>query len=76
MGPDEVLLTRRAWERLRDALYRLETAAEDVVGDLDTGRPTKSDYVEAIAHLTHAVRELQEVSVEPTALGEEGSLIG
>ena len=64
---DEVLLSRRSWERLRDALYRLEAAAEDVARDLGAGRPTRADYVEAIAHLTEAVRELQEISVEPNA---------
>jgi hypothetical protein len=60
-------LSRRSWERLRDALYRLETAAEDVALDLGAGRPTKADYVGAIAHLSEAVRDLQEISVEPTA---------
>lgn len=68
IGPDEVLLARYAWERLRDALYRLEAAAEDVAADLGAGRPTRADYVEAIAHLTSAVAELQEISVEPTAV--------
>jgi len=68
LGPDEVLLSRRSWETLRDALYRLETATEDVAGDLIAGRPTKADYVDALAHLTNAVRELQEISVEPSAV--------
>lgn len=69
LGTDEVLLSRRSWETLRDALYRLESAAEDVAGDLVAGRPTKADYVDALAHLSNAVRELQEISVEPTAVG-------
>ena len=51
LGPDEVLLSRRSWETLRDALYRLETATEDVAGDLVAGRPTKADYVDALAWL-------------------------
>jgi len=55
---------------LRDALYRLETVAEDVVVDLRSGRATKADYVEALAHLSNAVRELQDVLVEPTAVGD------
>ena len=70
IGRDEVLLSRRSWERLRDALYRLETTAEDVAHDLTAGRPTRADYVGALAHLSEAVRELQEVSLEPTAMGE------
>jgi hypothetical protein len=64
-----VIVSRRAWERLRDALYRLEAAAEDVAMDLLAGNPTKADYVEALAHLSEAVRELQDVSVEPVAVG-------
>ena len=54
---------------MRDALYRLEAAAEDVAMDVLQGRPTKQEYVVAIGHLTAAVRELQEVAVEPVAIG-------
>lgn len=70
LGPDEVLLSRRTWEHLRDALYRLEAAAEDVASDIGAGRVTKADYIEALAHLTVAVRDLQEIAVEPTAASE------
>lgn len=69
LRPDEVLISRRAWEGLRDALYRLEAAAEDVAIDLVAGRPTRADYVEAMAHLSSAVRDLQDVAIEPTAIG-------
>ena len=41
------------------------------VFDLEAGTPTKSDYVQALAHLSEAVRELQDVSVEPVAIGSE-----
>lgn len=68
IGRDEVLLSRTAWEGLRDALYRLQTATEDVAMDVASGRPTKAEYIEALAHLTAAIRDLQEVSVEPVAL--------
>jgi len=63
-----VLLARRTWEALRDALYRLEAASEDVAMDLMAGRPTKTEYVAALAHLTAAVRDLQEIAVEPIAV--------
>ena len=63
-----MLLSRYAWERLRDALYRLEAAAQDVALDIGSGRPTKADYAEALGHLTAAVRELQEIAVEPAAM--------
>jgi len=65
-----VIITRRTWEGLRDALYRLEAAAEDVAIDLGAGRTTKADYVRALAHLSSAVRDLQDVAVEPTAVSE------
>jgi hypothetical protein len=68
IGIDEVLVSRHVWESLRDALYRLQAAAEDVATDTSGARATKADYVEAVAHLSHAVRELQEISVEPVAL--------
>jgi hypothetical protein len=70
LGPDEVLISRRTWEYLRDALYRLEAAGEDVAIDIGAGRPTKTDYVEALGHLSASVRDLQDVVVEPTAIGE------
>lgn len=71
LAPDEVIVSRRAWDALRDALYRLESAAEDVAIDLTSGAPVKADYVQALAHLTEAVRQLQDVSVEPIAVGSE-----
>ena len=70
IAPHEILIARRSWERLRDALYQLEAAAEDVALDITSGRPTKAEYVEALAHLTTAVRELQDVVVEPIAQHE------
>lgn len=68
LAPDEVVLKRHTWERLRDVLYRLEAAATDVALDVGSGRPTRADYVEALGHLSAAVRDLQEVAVEPTAI--------
>lgn len=69
--PDEVLISRRTWGQLRDALYRLEAASEDVAMDLMAGRPTKAEYITALGHLSAAVRDLQEIAVEPIALGED-----
>lgn len=71
IAPDEVLLSRFAWDRLRDALYRLEAAAQDVVRDVGSGSPTRADYADALGHLTAAVRDLQEISVEPTAIVDQ-----
>lgn len=68
LAADEVLVARHVWESLRDALYRLQAAAEDVALDTSGSRATKADYVAAVGHLTAAVRDLQEISVEPVAL--------
>ncbi len=70
LGPDEVIISRRNWEQLRDALYRLEAAGEDIAIDLGAGRATKQDYIHALGHLSAAVRDLQDVAVEPTAIGD------
>ena len=61
-------------EILRRSLERngwsvVEAAAEDVAVDLGAGRATKQDYVQALGHLSAAVRDLQDIAVEPTALG-------
>jgi hypothetical protein len=71
IGPDEVLISRRTWEHLRDALYRLESASEDVAMDLLQGKPTKAEYVTALGHLSSAVRQLQEIAVEPLAITDD-----
>ena len=68
---DEVIVSHATWELLSDSLYRLESAAEDVAVDLVAGRTTKRDYVEALAHLSSAVRDLKNVAIEPTAIGPE-----
>lgn len=61
-------MSRHTWEALRDALYRLEAASEDVAMDLMAGRPTRAEYVAALGHLSAAVRDLQEIAVEPLAV--------
>lgn len=38
--------------------------------DLMAGRPTRAEYIEALAHLSAAVRDLQEIAVEPIALSD------
>ena len=68
-----MLVSRRVWDALRDALFRLQAATEDVAMDVAGGRATKADYLDAIGHLTQAVRELQEISVEPIAIQPESS---
>lgn len=55
LSEHELVLTRQAIEDLRDRLYVLECAIEDVERDL-VGTPTKGDYQEAIAWLLDAAR--------------------
>jgi hypothetical protein len=50
-------MTRAELDELRDQLYMLEAAIEDVERDL-VGTPTKQDYVEAVAWLVEAARPL------------------
>ncbi|MFQ5554360.1 MAG: hypothetical protein ACE5GC_03175 [Acidimicrobiia bacterium] len=71
LAADEVLVSRHMWDRLRDALYRLQTAAEDVAQDVMSGRATKQEYVEALGHLSAAVGDLQDVAVEPMAVSPD-----
>ena len=51
-------MTRRAMDELRDRLYVLEAAIEDVERDL-AGSPTKADYQEAVTWLLEAARPLR-----------------
>lgn len=57
------------YERLRDAVYVLESAIEDVAIDLQ-GAPTKADYAAAVMHLRLAAVETVEASPEPAAIGD------
>lgn len=53
----ELVVARAELEELRDQLYVLEAAVEDVERDL-AGSPTKQDYIDAVAWLLDAARPL------------------
>ncbi len=57
LSEDELVLTRRAMDDLRDKLYVLACAVEDVERDL-AGAPTKGDYADAVRWLLDAARPL------------------
>lgn len=57
LSEDELVMTRAALDTLRDRLYVLEAAVEDVDRDL-AGTPTKADYREAVEWLLDAARPL------------------
>lgn len=55
LSEHELVLTRQAMDELRDRLYVLECAAEDVERDL-SGAPTRAEYQEAVDWLLGAAR--------------------
>lgn len=57
LSEDELVLARRTIDELRDKLYVLECAVEDVQRDLETGA-TKADYADAVQWLLEAARPL------------------
>ncbi|MFP5332228.1 MAG: hypothetical protein ACLGHX_07725 [Acidimicrobiia bacterium] len=69
LGPDDVLIGRRSFEELRDLLYRIETALQDVDSDL-AGGADASEYREALWHLYRTAAAVRTVAFEPTAIGE------
>jgi len=55
LSEHELVLTRQAMDELRDRLYVLECAVEDVERDL-SGAPTRAEYQEAVDWLLGAAR--------------------
>jgi hypothetical protein len=69
MGLDsgEALVDAEALCRLRDHLYVLESALDDVEADLK-GRPGAEEYKRAFQHLYAAAAPLRGACVEPAAM--------
>ncbi len=67
LAADEAIIGAADWERLRDALYILETGIEDARRDLTSAR-TKADLENALEDLIRAATEALEARVEPRAL--------
>ncbi len=55
LSENELVLTRQAMDELRDRLYVLECAVEDVERDL-SGSPTRAEYQDAVDWLLAAAR--------------------
>lgn len=74
LAADEAVVAASDWERLRDALYILETGMEDARRDLRSAR-TKADLEAALGDLLGAAGEALAARLEPRALktGETGS---
>lgn len=68
LAADEVLISARTLAELKDALYVLESALEDVDRDLaDSADPHR--HREALWHLYGAAASLRALRVEPKATG-------
>ncbi|NIA24697.1 MAG: hypothetical protein GWP04_03925 [Gammaproteobacteria bacterium] len=67
LGADEVLVSRRDLEELQGLLYGLETALEDVAGDLETAGVDGDAYREAFEWLRGAAEPLAAFWMEPKA---------
>jgi hypothetical protein len=71
--PDEVLVLRSTWDGLRDALAELQQASRAIAVDRGASpTPTAASRgdagcIEAVARLSNAIIDLQELAVEPTA---------
>lgn len=64
LGEDELILARRQLDELRDGLYVLRCAIEDVERDLAVSRPpTRQELREALDWLLDAARPLDSLQV-------------
>lgn len=70
LGPDDVLLSRSVFERVRDVLYLIEAALQDVDRDLAVGAELE-EYRKAFWHLSEAAGSVRSVAFEPKAIGDE-----
>ena len=62
--PGQVIVSEEDLRRVRDGLYRLESAIEDV--ELDLGESTRAQsYRDAFEHLYEAAKELAGVVIDP-----------
>lgn len=68
LGPDDVLVSRDAFQGYKDLLFRIEAALQDVDQDLAEG-VDPSEYRRALWHLYRAAAEVRVASLEPRAVG-------
>ncbi|MGH8927422.1 MAG: hypothetical protein ACRDWH_03660, partial [Acidimicrobiia bacterium] len=71
LGPDDVLLSMSALSDLRDAIYQLEAAMEDVDNDLAVA-DSPGHHRAALWHLYGAAANLRGARLEPKAIGAGG----
>ena len=72
LGADQVLMAAARLEEIRDLIYRIEAALDDV--DVDLGaEDSEAATRNALWHLYRACTDVRTVSLEPLAVGS-GSL--
>jgi hypothetical protein len=70
LSPDDVLIARSSFEAVRDFMYRIEAALQDVDADLAAGADPE-EYRKALWHLYEAAAEARAFAFEPRAVGLE-----
>lgn len=70
LGPDDVLVSRAAYVELRDLLYRIEAALQDIDGDIADGADSEA-YRQALWHLYRTSAGVRAVAIEPRAVGTD-----
>ncbi len=68
LGPEDVLLSREVFQQVRDTLYQIEAALQDIDGDLAAGADPE-EYRQALWHLYTAAGGVRTVGFEPKATG-------
>ncbi len=62
----DLVVARSELDDLRDQLYVLEAAVEDVTRDLAGPSPSKQEYADAVSWLLQAARPLASLAALPT----------
>ena len=65
-----MLLSRSGYVELRDLLYRIEAALQDIDGDIADGADSEA-YRQALWHLYRTAAGVRAVSIEPRAVGTD-----
>lgn len=68
LGEDDVLVSKASFEAMRDLMYRIEAALQDVDIDLGSGADPE-EYRVALWHLYQAAGDVRAFSFEPKAVG-------
>jgi hypothetical protein len=70
LSPGDVLIARSSFEAIRDLLYRIESALQDVDADLGSGA-NPDEYRRALWHLYEAAADARSFTFEPRAVGAD-----